>query len=406
MEQSLITLIDTIRSARANSSPLRIRGGGSKDFYGEPFDPGLPVLDTRSHSGIVSYEPSELVITVKAGTPLAQVEAVLAEKNQCFPFEPPHYKSHPTSGGKPDAHATIGGMVAAGLSGPARAVAGSVRDYVLGAHLINGKGELLQFGGTVMKNVAGYDVSRLLAGSMGTLGLITQVSLKVLPMAPREATLRFFMQEAVMIQAVNEWAGQPLPINASSWVLDRAVDHGHGTLYLRLRGAVAAVESACKMFVEKHGAVRVDAPTTTADWSAARDLKLPWFEGGFAGSDGAELKDKAQSRDLWRISVAPTTPPLNLGDTMIDWLGGQRWVFSDATDVQAAQRIRIAAHAANGIATKFIAHDADSIWANGQKSLKIKHLSELDATVAGIHRRLKHEFDPAGIFNPGRLGVI
>lgn len=381
MEASLATFIDTIRAATAAHAPLRIRGGGSKDFYGEPFDPALPVLDTRSHSGIVSYEPSELVITVKAGTPLAEVEALLAEKNQCFPFEPPHYNGSPT----------IGGMVAAGLSGPARATAGSVRDYVLGAHLINGKAELLQFGGTVMKNVAGYDVSRLLAGSMGTLGLITQVSLKVLPFAPCEATLRFQLGEAEMIQKVNDWAGQPLPINASSWV----VDQGVGTLYLRLRGAVAAVESACKMFIDKHGAQRVDSPETTADWTAARDLKLPWFEEGFKRGD-----------DLWRISVPPTTPPLNLGDTMTDWLGGQRWVFAAADDAQAAQRIRSGARSANGNATKFIAFNADFMRANSQNSLKIKHFDDPQAALASIHHRLKQEFDPAGIFNPGRLGVI
>jgi glycolate oxidase FAD binding subunit len=394
MDAALEHFIDRIKTAAAQKAPLRIRGGGSKDFYGEPFDPSLPVLDTRTHSGIVSYEPSELVITVKAGTPLAEVEALLAEQGQCFPFEPPHF-AFPVRAEPVEAQTTIGGMVAAGLSGPARPTAGSVRDYVLGAHLINGKGELLQFGGTVMKNVAGYDVSRLLAGSLGTLGLITQVSLKVLPVAPREATLRFIMDEATMIQTINDWAGQPLPINASSWV----IDHGAPTLYLRLRGAVAAVESACKMFMEKHGkqydVKRVDSPETTADWTAARDLKLPWFEAGFKRGD-----------DLWRISVPPTTPPLGLGETMIDWLGGQRWVFSPADDLQVSERIRKAVHSVNGNATKFIAFGADSTRANSQNGFKTEHFSEPHAALTSIHRRLKQEFDPVGIFNPGRLGVI
>jgi glycolate oxidase FAD binding subunit len=394
MDAALNTFIDQIKAATAAKTPLRITGGGSKDFYGEPFDPNLPVLDTRTHSGIVSYEPSELVITVKAGTPLAEVEALLAEQGQCFPFEPPHY-AFPVRAEPVEAQATIGGMVAAGLSGPARATAGSVRDYVLGAHLINGKGQLLQFGGTVMKNVAGYDVSRLLAGSMGTLGLITQVSLKVLPIAPREATLRFSIDEAAMIQKLNDWAGQPLPINASSWVIDPATDGGQGSLYLRLRGAVAAVESACKMFIDQQGATRVDSPETSADWAAARDLKLPWFEEGLKRGD-----------DLWRISAAPTAAPLKLGDTLIDWLGGQRWVFAPAGDLQAAERIRAAARLASGNATKFIAFSADSIRDGGQNGIKNKHFSEPDAVVAGIHRRLKQEFDPAAIFNPGRLGVI
>jgi glycolate oxidase FAD binding subunit len=403
MDAALEHFIDRIKAATAEKAPLRIRGGGSKDFYGEPFDPALPVLDTRAHSGIVSYEPSELVLTVKAGTLLAEVEALLAEEGQCFPFEPPHFSvgsrletltrppldsSGSNIGGKEIKHATVGGMVAAGLSGPARAVAGSVRDYVLGAHLVNGKAELLQFGGTVMKNVAGYDVSRLLAGSMGALGLITQVSLKVLPIAPREATLRFQLDEAAMLQQVNNWAGQPLPINASSWV----IDNGQGALYLRLRGAVAAVESACKMFIDQQGAIRVDSPQTTADWHAARDLKLPWFEQGFQRSD-----------DLWRISVPPTTPPLGLGDTMIDWLGGQRWLFSSASTsearAEAAQRIRTRVAQAGGSATLFIASGAHSTRA-------VSRFDALKPPLDRIHQQLKQEFDPAGIFNPGRLGVM
>ena len=375
MDSTLLALIDQIKAATAAKSPLRIRGGGSKDFYGEPFDPALPLLDTRVYEGIVSYEPSELVITVKAGTSLADVEAVLAEKNQFLAFEPPHYATH----------STIGGMVAAGLAGPARACVGGVRDYVLGAHLINGRGEVLEFGGQVMKNVAGYDVSRSLAGSLGTLGLITQVSLKVLPMAHAEATLRFDMDEATAIRSCNEWAGQPLPLNASSWV----VDQGQPVLYLRLRGAVAAVESACMRLANEAGAERIDSPQTKADWTAARDLQLPWFKEGLARGD-----------DLWRISVPQTTPPLGLGESMIDWLGGQRWLFTASTERSvAAQQIRRTVQEANGSATLFIASNAESIRARGRFDAKNQVLTQ-------IHQRLKAEFDPAGIFNPGRLGVI
>jgi glycolate oxidase FAD binding subunit len=375
MDSSLTSFIDQINIAAAAKAPLRIRGGGSKDFYGEPFDATLPVLDTRSHTGIVSYEPSELVITVKAGTPLAEVEEALAEKNQCFAFEPPHYNSG----------STIGGMVAAGLAGPARACVGGVRDYVLGAHVINGRGELLEFGGQVMKNVAGYDVSRALAGSLGTLGLITQVSLKVLPVAPAETTLRFEMEEATAIRRCNEWAGQPLPLNASSWV----VDEGKPLLYLRLRGAMAAVESACVKLAKEDGGMRVDSPETLADWTAARDLKLPWFQAGFARGD-----------DLWRISVPQTTPALGLGETMIDWLGGQRWLFLPACErAQAARRIRAAVQATGGNTTLFIASRADSMPAETRFDAQNEPLRT-------IHQRLKAECDPAGIFNPGRLGVI
>jgi glycolate oxidase FAD binding subunit len=290
-------------------------------------------------------------------------------------FEPPHFASG----------STVGGMVAAGLAGPARACVGGVRDYVLGAHLINGQGQLLEFGGQVMKNVAGYDVSRALAGSMGTLGLITQVSLKVLPLASAEATLRFDMDEATAIRRCNEWAGQPLPLNASSWVADA----GQAVLYLRLRGAVAAVESACARLSKEAGAVRIDSAETSADWAAARDLRLPWFQQGLA-----------RGADLWRLSVPQTTAPLNLGDTLIEWLGGQRWLFTQAHERdQVAARIRKVVSAAGGNATLFIANSSDSTRANGRFDSQTPALQR-------IHQQRKARFDPAGIFGPGRLGVI
>jgi glycolate oxidase FAD binding subunit len=228
--QNIESLVERIKSAANTGSPLRIRGGGTKDFYGQSLQGDI--LDTTGLNGITSYEPSELVVTVKAGTPLAELEAVLAEKNQCLPFEPPHFKPG----------ATVGGMVAAGLSGPSRASSGSVKDFVLGVDMVNGKGEALHFGGTVMKNVAGYDVSRLMAGSMGTLGLITEVSLKVLPIAPAEATLKFECSQSEAINMLNTWGGQPLPLNASCWIQEA----DQGVLYVRLRGAVAAVDAAVK----------------------------------------------------------------------------------------------------------------------------------------------------------------
>jgi glycolate oxidase FAD binding subunit len=189
----LAHLTEQIRNASLSGTPLRIRGGGSKDFLGLPSQG--EVLDTRTWTGIVSYEPSELVVTVRAGTPLAELEAELAGQGQCLPFEPPHFRLIPGTG-----PATVGGMVSAGLSGPARASVGCVRDYVLGAQLLNGRAELLQFGGQVMKNVAGYDVSRVLAGAMGTLGVLTEVSLKVLPVAPAEATLVFELPQAEALE--------------------------------------------------------------------------------------------------------------------------------------------------------------------------------------------------------------
>ena len=392
MTAALQTVIDQIRSASASKTPLRIRGGGTKDFYAEKL--AGQVLDMTALSGIVSYEPCELVVTCKAGTSLAELEALLASQGQCLPFEPPHFGAGgtalaplgagaPQHSGKAAAgpQGTVGGMVAAGLAGPARACVGGVRDYVLGVQMVNGRAEHLTFGGTVMKNVAGYDVSRLIAGSWGMLGVITEVSLKVLPVAPAEATLRFAMDEATMLHQVNTWGGQPLPLNASSWVIDA----GTPTLYLRLRGAQAAVEAACKRLSQEASGVRVDSLETRADWRAARDLQLPWFKQGFARGD-----------DLWRLSVPQTTPPLNLGDTMIDWLGGQRWVWTQAGDAQAAQRIRLAAHSAQGSATLFIAAYANKERAAGR-------FDTLKPPLDRIHRQLKAEFDPAGIFNPGRL---
>ena len=223
MDTTLTSFADAIRHASEARTPLRLRGGGSKDFYGQRLDG--EVLDTRAYRGIVDYDPTELVITARCGTPLAEIESALADKGQLLAFEPPHFG---------DA-ATLGGCIAAGLSGPRRAAAGAVRDFVLGATLMNARGEVLRFGGRVMKNVAGYDVSRLLAGSLGTLGLIVDISLKVLPNPPAEATLSFEMEQATALRKLNEWAGKPLPISASAW--------RGGTLGVRLSGAAA--RSAC-----------------------------------------------------------------------------------------------------------------------------------------------------------------
>ena len=359
MDTVLAEITERVREAARTGTPLRIRGGGSKDFYGEPAQGEL--LSTAALSGITSYEPTELVVTARAGTPLAELEAVLAERGQCLPFEPPHY------GGAP----TVGGVVAAGLSGPARASVGSVRDYVLGLAMINGRAEALSFGGTVMKNVAGYDVSRLMVGALGTLGLITEVSLKVLPVAPAEATLKFELPQAEALKRLNQWGGQPLPLNASCWVEDAGVS----TLYLRLRGAVAAVESACRAL----GGERQDNAQVAGDWRACRDLQLPWFA-------------ERGGRDLWRLSVPQTAPVLELPEApLVEWHGGQRWVRADRTQ---AARVRDVARAAGGHATLFMP---------GESASAPRRFDDLSAPIAHIHHELKHQFDPANIFNRGRL---
>ncbi|QNA87953.1 glycolate oxidase subunit GlcE [Massilia sp. Dwa41.01b] len=339
---------DQVRAAAAGKRPLRIRGGGSKDWYG-----GLlqgAILDTRVHTGIVDYEPTELVITARCGTPLAEIEATLAERNQMLAFEPPHFGEH----------ATFGGAVAAGLSGPRRANIGAVRDFVLGAQLMDGKGEVLKFGGQVMKNVAGYDVSRLLVGSLGTLGLLLEVSVKVLPRAFAETTLQFQMSEIEALRCLNEWGGQPLPISASCWC--------EGVLALRLSGA-RAVDAAV---VSLGGTVLNDAD---AFWTALREQQHAFFKG---------------DAPLWRLSVPSTTSAIVLGGPqLIEWGGAQRWLRADSA---AFDVIRRAAVAAGGHATLF---------RGGDKSVGV--FQPLAPAVARIHARLKDAFDPAHIFNPGRM---
>ena len=343
----LDTLIERIRAAHDSHTPLIIEGGGSKTFYGNP-DEG-EVLSTRKFTGVIDYQPKELVLTARAGTPLAEIEALLAEQNQMLAFEPPHY-----SGG-----ATLGGSIAAGLSGPRRPYAGAARDFVLGVRMIDGTGQPLRFGGQVIKNVAGYDVSRLMVGALGTLGLVTEVSLKVLPEAAVETTLQFELDEAAAIMKMNQWAGQPLPLSATSW-------HA-GLLTVRLSGAASAVHAAqARLGGETLG----DA---AAFWQRLRNQATPFFD----------------KRPLWRLAVKSTTPPMNLGDAQwIEWGGAVRWLASNLP----AAHLREAAKAAGGHATLFRGDaPADGVFA------------PLAPALLTLHRNLKQRFDPRGIFNHGRL---
>jgi glycolate oxidase FAD binding subunit len=342
------TLRERVLAAAAERTPLRIRGGGTKDFYGGPLA-GEP-LDTRDHAGIVAYEPTELVVTVRAGTPLAELEAILAEQGQMLAFEPPHF----------GARATVGGCLAAGLSGPRRATAGAVRDFVLGVKLLDGKGEVLRFGGQVMKNVAGYDVSRLMAGALGTLGLLLEVSLKVLPKPAAEATLRLEMPQGAAIETMNRWAGQPLPVSATCWE--------GGLLTVRLSGARAAVAAA---------EARIGGeplPDGEAFWRAVREQSHGFFAAGAT---------------LWRLSVPSKTPLLALpGPQLVEWGAALRWLTLDGP----ASVVREAAARAGGHATLF---------RGGDKTAGA--FQPLPAPLMGLHRNLKRAFDPQGIFNPGRL---
>lgn len=366
-DPALRELIERVQAARAAKAPLAIRGGGSKAFYGGP-ERG-DVLDVTPLAGISSHEPSELVITARAGTPLAELESALAAHGQCLAFEPPRFASNGTNGESAPRGGTVGGMVAAGLAGPARVSAGGVRDYVLGATLLNGRAELLTFGGQVMKNVAGYDVSRLLAGSMGILGLICEVSLKVLPVAPATATVRLELEAGAAIRRVNAWAGQPLPLNASAW--------WDGMLVLRLSGAAAAVRAA----VQAVGGEVVEPGLAATFWAGLRDHRDEFFVGAArAVEHGAAL---------WRLSVPATTPPLKLsGEQLLEWHGAQRWICTTAP----AALLREAAQAAGGHAVLF---------RGGDKSAGA--FAPIKPPLDRIHRELKRAFDPDGVFNPGRL---
>jgi glycolate oxidase FAD binding subunit len=381
MEHAIHQITDRIHAARTDRTPLRIRGGGSKDFYGLSLQG--EVVDTTSLNGVISYEPSELVVTVGTGTPLAELEALLAEQGQCLPFEPPHFSWSGTGAGQ--GPATVGGMVACGLAGPARASVGGVRDYVLGVKMLNGRGEHLTFGGQVMTNVAGYDVSRLMVGAMGTLGLLTEVSLKVLPVAPAEATLVFALGQADALEQLHRWGAQPLPLNASCWVHDNteASAPGRDLLFVRLRGAVAAVEAACRSMLADVPGTRMDNTQAQADWALCRNQQLPFFSA-----------PQPEDYGLWRLSVAQTTPVLDLPwPQFIEWHGGLRWLWAP---MRAEPQLQAQAQKANSTATLFVAACAYSTGAVGQFDSK-------NEAAQAITRRLKTSFDPDGIFNPGRL---
>jgi glycolate oxidase FAD binding subunit len=345
---------ERITQAAGGGGVIQLRGGGSKAFYGQ--EPNGEVLDTRAHSGIVNYEPTELVITARAGTPLKELEAALTEQRQILPFEPPHFGD-----------ATVGGCISSGLSGPRRARAGSVRDFVLGAQLLDGKGKLLNLGGQVMKNVAGYDVSRLLAGSLGTLGIITEVSLKVLPAPHCEQTQVLTLAQPDAITTMRHWAGLPIPISATAW-------HG-GELRIRLSGAASAVAAAAQQV----GGSTLEESLARNYWQQLREQQLSFFAPGEV--------------PLWRIALPATAPVmavdglLHEDNTLLEWNGTQRWLRTELPAV----KLREMTQQAGGHATLF---------RGGDKAQGV--FTPLQPGLMTLHQNLKREFDPAGIFNPGR----
>jgi glycolate oxidase FAD binding subunit len=351
MNDTVSTWRERIRAASAAHAPLRLVGGGTKDFYGQELVGER--FETSAHRGIVDYDPAEMVITARCGTPLAEIEQALAQERQMLAFEPPHFGSN----------ASLGGCVAAGLSGPRRPYAGAVRDVVLGVRLLDGRGDDLSFGGRVMKNVAGFDVSRLIAGSLGTLGVIVEVSLRCLPCPKAELTIAQEISAEDALRRFNEWGGMPMPVSATCW------DGGRATI--RLSGAESAVTNSARRI---GGEPVRDA---VAFWADLREQRNAFF----ADRDA----------DLWRTSVSTTAPGADVGgEPLMEWGGALRWYRT--SQPEHAQTLRSWAGTHGGHATLFRSTD---------KSAGAFH--PLPAAMLVLHQRLKSALDPVGIFNPRRL---
>ncbi|RON56330.1 glycolate oxidase subunit GlcE [Pseudomonas frederiksbergensis] len=336
-------LLAQVNQARENATPLRIQGSNSKAFLGR--EVAGEVLDTRAHRGIVSYDPTELVVSVRAGTPLSELLAALDAKGQMLPCEPPSFGEG----------ATVGGMIAAGLSGPRRPWSGSVRDFVLGTRVITGLGKHLRFGGEVMKNVAGYDLSRLLVGSYGCLGVLTEVSLKVLPKPRQCLSISLEIDSARALVKLAEWGQQPLPTSAAS--------HDGQRLFLRLEGGEGSVTAAHQRLGGE--------PLDSGYWASLNEQQSGFFDEGMP---------------LWRLSLPNNLGPLSLpGEQLIDWAGAQRWLKSEASNIQSL------AHELGGHATCFSHGVSDTPF------------QPLAPALLRYHRQLKAQLDPQGLFNPGRM---
>ncbi len=337
-----------IQDAYTSETPLCIQAGGSKEFYGRKIK--AEILDVSANSGVISYEPTELVITVRAGTTISEINEVLAKHNQILAFEPPCFATS----------ATAGGMVACGLSGPRRPYVGAVRDFVLGLKCLNGKAELLNFGGQVMKNVAGYDVSRLMTGAMGTLGVLLEISLKVLPKPKYELTLRGESDINTAIKLMNKWAGQSMLISAASFHDDN--------IFIRLSGHKSAVHAVSRQFSLS------EYSDGENYWESLREHKNNYFS-------AYEI--------LWRISVPSTTGKLNLhGQWLIEWGGAQHWLKTS----EPIEHVRNVVSEVGGHATLF---------RGGDRAGNIFH--PLSAGIEQLHVALKNAFDPKKILNRGRL---
>lgn len=368
---------EQILNAAKNKTPLSIEGGGTKSWYGNPNN--YAKLDTRSYSGILEYQPEELVITACAGTPLKEIEAVLKEKNQVLAFEPPHFGEN----------ATFGGAIAAGLAGPGRITVGNFRDFVLGARILDGKGQDLSFGGKVMKNVAGYDVSRLLPGSLGTLSLLLEASVKVLPKPAATATLRCQLSQEKALKALNEWAGQPLPLSASCWI--GSAKGGDGELTFRLAGAAAAVKAAIPLMGSLVNATELNEGVAEDFWNNLREQKISAF-----GNLGAD-------QTLYRVALPAACGPIAISgandEIILEWHGQQRWIKAPGDEATFAA-IKAIANSHGGHATRF--RQGANVDPSYQRFTLLTDQAHSKALEA-VQERLRSAFDPTGVFATKRL---
>ena len=368
---------EQILNAAQNQTPLSIEGGGTKSWYGNPNN--YAKLDTRSYSGILEYQPEELVITACAGTPLKEIEAALKEKNQVLAFEPPHFGEN----------ATFGGAIAAGLAGPGRITVGNFRDFVLGARILDGKGQDLSFGGKVMKNVAGYDVSRLLPGSLGTLSLLLEASVKVLPKPAATATLRCQLSQDKALKTLNEWAGQPLPLSASCWI--GSAKGGDGELTFRLAGAAAAVKAAIPLMGSLVNATELNEQVAEDFWNDLREQKLSAFSN--LGAD----------QTLYRLALPAACGPIAISgandEIIIEWHGQQRWIKAPGDEATFAA-IKAIANSHGGHATRF--RQGANVDPSYQRFTLLREQAHSKALEA-VQERLRSAFDPAGVFATKRL---
>ncbi|WP_046865791.1 glycolate oxidase subunit GlcE [Microvirga massiliensis] len=379
-------LAAVIAGAAQNRTPLAVGGAGTKAAIGRPAQAEAS-LSVTALSGITLYEPAELVISARAGTPVAEVRRVLGERGQDLAFEPADYRALLGSRGEP----TIGAVAAANLAGPRRIMAGSARDSLIGVRFVNGRGEVVKSGGRVMKNVTGLDLVKLMAGSWGTLGVLTEVTFKVLPKPERSSTLIFRgLEDRQAIAALCAAVASPFEVSGAAHL--PALDRLGARTLLRIEGFSVSVDyriGEVRRLLKRCGSPDIlEGRGAEALWQSVRDATLL-----------SEPKDAA----IWRISTAPTHGP-DIVDAIAqsldirwyyDWSGGLIWVAASAEGDAGAAWIRDAVKASGGHATL--------VRAPTEVRAATDVFQPLDAAIHRLSVGIKAALDPAGILNPGRM---